>query len=153
VETAVAHEASYPSQREAYGPGLAGLLDLGRAADAREVQKIWLRRRAFTGRVHALFQQIDLLLVPAQPMASPTMAQMQTLGTDPDGFARLVRFTAPFNMSGHPAITLPAGYTATAGTPVAVQLVAGHLQEGLLVRAGMAFQRVTDWHRRRPAVR
>ena len=152
VETAVAHEATYPSQRAAYGPGLAGLLDLGRSVSALEVQKIWLRRRAFAGRVTALFESIDLLLIPAQPIASPTCAQMDALGVDPEGFARLVRFTAPFDMSGHPTITLPAGFTQQ-GTPVAMQLVAARLNEALLVRAGMAFQRETDWHRRHPALR
>jgi amidase len=152
VETAIAHEATYPSRRADYGPGLAGLIDLGRDARALDVQRIWLRRRAFAGRLSALFEQIDLLLIPAQPMASPTVAQMDTLGSDAEGFAKLVRFTAPVNMSGHPTITLPAGFTRE-GTPVAVQLVAARLNEALLVRAGRAFQRVTDWHRRRPALR
>jgi amidase len=54
-------------------------------------------------------------------------------------------------MSGHPTITLPAGFTDR-GLPVAVQLVAAHLREDLLVRAGRAFQRETDWHRRHPTL-
>lgn len=152
VETAVAHEATFPAQRAAYGPGLAGLLDLGRSVNALDLQKVWLRRRAFAGRVTALFETIDLLLIPAQPMASPTRAQMDVLGVDPEGFAKLVRFTAPFDMSGHPTITLPAGLTRQ-GMPVAIQLVAARLNEALLVRAGMAFQRQTDWHKRRPTLR
>ncbi len=152
VETAVAHESTYPARRSEYGPGLAGLIDLGRSASALDLQKVWLRRRAFAGRVEALFDAIDLLLIPAQPLASPTHHQMQALGVDPQGFARLVRFTAPFDMSGHPTITLPAGFTPQ-GTPVAIQLVAGRLHEAKLVRAGMAFQRRTEWHRRRPALR
>lgn len=151
VETAVAHEATYPARRREYGPGLAALLDLGRSASALDLQKAWLRRRAFAGRVDALFETIDLLLIPAQPMASPTRKQMDALGVDPEGFARLVRFTVPFDMSGHPTITLPAGFTPQ-GTPVAIQLAGGRLQEARLVRAGMAFQRVTDWHRRYPAL-
>jgi amidase len=77
---------------------------------------------------------------------------MATLGSDPEGFAKLVRFTAPFDMSGHPTITLPAGFTRQ-GTPVAVQLVSARLAEALLVRAGRAFQRETDWHRRQPPLR
>lgn len=152
AETAVAHEATFPAQRAAYGPGLAGLLDLGRSVSGTDLQKVWLRRRAFAGRVTALFEAIDLLLIPAQPLASPTRKQMGDLGVDPDGFARLVRFTAPFDMSGHPTITLPAGFTQQ-GLPVAVQLVAARLNESLLVRAGMAFQRETDWHRRHPKLR
>ena len=45
----------------------------------------------------------------------------------------------------------PGGVTAT-GQPVAAQLVAGHLNEGLLVRAGRAFQEATQWHLLRPPV-
>ena len=152
VETAAAHQATFPAQRAAYGPGLAGFIDSSHAVTAAALHQVWLRRRAFAGRVTALFQTIDLLLIPAQPMASPTLADMASLGTDPDSFARLVRFSAPFNMSGSPTITLPSGFTP-GGMPLAVQLVAGHLNEALLVRAGRAFQGVTDWHRRRPGLR
>lgn len=149
VETAVAHASTYPARRAEYGPGLAGFIELGRAAGALELQRIWLRRRAFAGRVAALFRGIDLLLIPSQPMASPSLEQMATLGSDAEGLARLLRFTAPFDMSGNPTITLPAGFTAE-GAPVAVQLVADRWQEPVLLRAGRAFQRATDWHRRHP---
>ena len=152
VETAVAHEKTFPSRRAEYGPGLAGFIDLGRSVNALDQQKMWLRRRAFSGRVAALFETIDLLLIPAQSMASPTRTQMDSLGVDPEGFARLVKFAAPFNLTGSPTITLPGGLTPQ-GTPVAIQLVAAHLAEARLVRAGRAFQRETDWHRKHPALR
>ena len=152
VETAVAHATTFPSRRAEYGPGLAGFIDSARSVSALDLQRVLLRRRAFAGRVAALFGSIDLLLIPAQSMASPTIAQMATLGTDPQLFEALAKFAMPFNMTGSPTITLPAGFTAQ-GTPVAVQLVARHWAEALLVRAGRAFQRETDWHRRRPALR
>jgi amidase len=60
-----------------------------------------------------------------------------------------LRFTAPFNMTGSPTITLPGGFTAD-GVPLAIQLVARHLDESLLLRAGVAFQAATEWHKRRP---
>jgi amidase len=151
VETAVAHAATFPSRRAEYGPGLAGFIDAGRALSGLEYQRILLHRATFTGRVHAVFADVDLMLIPGQPFASPTVATMATLGQVPGQLAALVRYTAPFDMSGHPTITLPAGFTP-GGLPVAVQLVAGHLREDLLVRAGRAFQRETDWHRRHPAV-
>ncbi len=151
VETAVAHAATYPSRRAGYGPGLAGFIEAGRALSGLDYQAILLRRAAFTGRVHAVFADVDLMLIPGQPFASPTVATMATLGQVPEQLAALVRYTAPFDMSGHPTITLPSGFTS-AGLPVAVQLVAGHLREDLLVRAGRAFQRETDWHRRHPAI-
>jgi amidase len=76
---------------------------------------------------------------------------METLGSDPTAFEVLVKFTAPFNTTGSPTMTFPAGFTPK-GTPVAMQVVGRHLDEALLVRATRAFQRVTDWHRRHPSM-
>ena len=149
VEAAVAHERTYPASKAAYGPALAGFLEDGRKLSGMEYQRILVRRRDFAGRVAALFDDVDLLLVPAQPFASPTIEQLDATISAPEGLAALIRFTAPFDMSGHPTITLPAGFTAR-GTPVAIQLVAGHWREQVLVRAGRAFQRETAWHRRHP---
>jgi amidase len=75
---------------------------------------------------------------------------MGEYGQDPEVLLRILRFTAPFNFSGSPTITLPAGIDA-AGLPLSVQLVGPHLSEALLCRAGHAIQQVTDWHTQRPA--
>jgi amidase len=149
VETAVAHAGTFPSRRAAYGPGLAGLIDAGRALSGMDYQRILLRRRDFTGRVHAALEPVDAMLLPAQPIAAPTVARMATLGQEPAELAALIRYTAPFDMSGHPTLTLPAAFTAQ-GLPLAVQFVGRHQGEAAICRAGRAFQHVTDWHRRHP---
>jgi len=151
IEAAVVHEANYPARKDQYGPALAGLLDLGRAQSGMDYQKIVLNRLAFAGRVRALFEGIDLLLVPAHGVASPTLARMATFGEDAELMSAMLRYTCPFDMSGSPTLTLPGGFTG-AGTPVAFQFVARHFEEELLVRAGWAFQQATDWHRRHPAL-
>jgi amidase len=73
------------------------------------------------------------------------------LGEQPELIAKLQRYTCPFDMTGHPTITLPGGFT-DADLPTAFQLVGAHLGETTLVRAGAAFQSITTWHRRHPAV-
>jgi amidase len=149
VETATAHAATYPKRKADYGPALAGLIDLGRSVTGMQYQSILLNRARFAGEVRALFDQCDLILLPAQYKASPTLADMASLGEDPEAINRLLRFTAPIDYTGSPSITLPAGFT-DAGTPVAVQLVGRHLEEDTVLRAGHAFQRETDWHRQHP---
>lgn len=151
VETAVAHEATYPGRKSEYGPGLGGFIASAQHISASEYQKILLRRRDFSGRVAMMFQSIDLLIIPAQFIASPTKAQMETLGQDPEALLALMRFTSPFNMTGSPTITLPSGFTVRR-TPIAFQLVGRHFSEDLLVRAGRAYQRITDWHRKHPRI-
>jgi amidase len=151
VEAAVAHEATYPARKDEYGPILASVIETGRALSALDYQKILLRRLEFRGRVASLFETIDLLLIPVHPFPPLTLATIRTLGEQPELIAKLQRYTCPFDMSGHPTITLPGGSSA-AGLPIAFQLVAAHLNEATLVRAGAAFQRITSWHRRHPSL-
>ncbi|MGC2081814.1 MAG: amidase [Bradyrhizobium sp.] len=151
VEVAVAHEETYPARKDEYGPALAGLLDLGRQLSGMDYQKIVLRREAFRGAVRVLFESIDLIAVPAQAFAAPTLAKMATLGEDASLIGDLLRFTCPFDMTGSPTVTLPGGFAANGG-PVGLQFVGRHFDEAGLVRAGDAFQRVTNWHKRHPAI-
>ena len=151
VEVAVAHEETYPARKDEYGPALAGLLDLGRQLSGMDYQKIVLRREAFRGAVRVLFESIDLIAVPAQAFAAPTLAKMATLGEDASLIGGLLRFTCPFDMTGSPTVTLPGGFAANGG-PVGLQFVGRHFDEAGLVRAGDAFQRVTNWHKRHPAI-
>lgn len=151
VEAAVAHETTYPARKDEYGPILASLLEAGRALSSLDYQKILLRRLALRGRVAALFETIDLLLTPVHPFPPVTLAMIRTLGEQPGLIAKLQRYTCPFDMTGHPTITLPGGASLD-GLPIAFQLVATHLGEAMLVRAGAAFQRATSWHRRHPSL-
>ena len=149
IEAAVAHHDTFPARRSEYGPMLAGLLDTGLGVSATEYQKMLLRRADFTGRLNALMKDIDLLILPAIPFAAPSLERIATLRTQPGYRQQLQRFTVPYNMSGHPTLTFPSGFTDD-GLPLAAQLVAAHWREDLLVRAGRAFQGATDWHLRRP---
>ncbi|TFV38196.1 amidase [Bradyrhizobium frederickii] len=151
IEVAVAHEDTYPARKDEYGPALAGLIDLGRQQSGMDYQKIVLRREAFRGAVRALFETVDLLAIPAQAFAAPTLAKMAALGEDASLIGGLLRFTCPFDMTGSPTVTLPGGFAANGG-PVGFQFVGRHFDEACLVRAGDAFQRVTDWHKRHPAI-
>jgi amidase len=151
AEAALAHRATFPAQRAAYGQRLAALLDRGHAYTAIDLAKALEARREFNGRIALTFSGIDLLLVPGLPVAGPTLDHMRSLGEDPAAILAIGPFTAPFDACGYPAIALPCGANA-AGIPIGFQLVAKPFAEALLFRAAHAYQRVTDWHRRRPSL-
>ena len=151
VETAVAHTETFPARKTEYGPGLSGLIELGHSLNATDYQRMALRRADFTGRVNALWQDVDVLLIPAMPFAAPLRTMMATLGEDAALLAGALRYTCPFDLSGSPTLTLPGGVNPE-GIPVAIQFVAPNFEESLLVRAGWAFQRATHWHRLHPAL-
>jgi amidase len=151
VEAAVAHESTFPARASEYGPTLTGLLQIGRDVDGPTLAKVGHRRAAFSGRVAALFREIDLLLMPAMNNAAPTLASLAERASDPEARHARIRFTAPFDMTGNPSLTLPGGAT-NEGLPVGFQLVGRHLDEALVLRAGHAFQQATRWHTRRPGL-
>lgn len=149
VETALAHKDDYPARKAEYGPDLAALIDQGRGLSGLEIGEIYHDRLVFSGALAAVFAEVDLVLVPTMPVPIPSLAKMGEYGQDPEVLLRILRFTAPFDFSGSPTITLAAGIDE-AGMPLSMQLVGRHLAEDLLCRAGHAFQQVTDWHTRRP---
>jgi len=151
VETAIAHSATYPARAAEYGPDLAALIDKGHGVRGLDLMQVEQTRLVFKGALRKLFQTVDLLLVPVHPFGNPSAAQLDAILKTPCGIDDLLRYTAPFDMSGSPTLTLPGAFTAL-GMPIGFQLVGRHLDEALLVRAGHAFQQATDFHTRHPAL-
>ena len=151
VETAVAHGKTYPKQKDAYGPALAALIERGRGLTAMDYQRLLLTRQTFNGEAARMFEDIDLLLAPVLFRAAPSLKDIAALRLDEKARPWLMRFSAPFDYTGHPALTLPCGMT-DGSMPIALQLVGRHFEEDIVLRAGHAFQRETDWHRQHPKV-
>lgn len=150
AELALAHEAWFPAQTERYGTWLRGTLQMVGQVRGVDVARGHMLRERYRGRLRALFGEIDLVLVPGLGKPLPTWAELEPMAQgevpmDPD----LMRFTSPFNLSGSPTISLPAGFGPT-GLPIGIQLAGAWLSEPALIRAGVAFQKVTDFHSRHP---
>nr|WP_009895926.1 amidase [Burkholderia thailandensis] len=110
VQTALAHEATYPSRKNEYGASLAALIEQGRALSGTELQRLLLRRQVFRGKLAAVFDVVDIVALPVLADGVPTIERMSKV--DDDLIADLHRFTCPFNMAGIPSIVLPCGMSA-----------------------------------------
>jgi amidase len=148
VETAITHEATYPSRADEYGPGLGDFIAAGHKVSAFDLGKAQITRGKFRGEVATVFQDIDVLLVPVMKNPTPGAAEWLEMLQGGD-IADLLRYTAEFDMTGQPTITLNGGLDRR-GAPIGFQLIGKHLSEDLLLRAGHAFQSITDWHTRHP---
>ena len=88
--------------------------------------------------------QYDLLLMPTTPM--PAHAN-DSEGT-PQGIMNhawnMVTNTAPFDMTGHPAISIPCGKTPE-GLPVGLMLVGRHFDDATVLRGAHAFEQSGEW--------
>ncbi|MFW9880170.1 MAG: amidase family protein, partial [Candidatus Thorarchaeota archaeon] len=58
-------------------------------------------------------------------------------------------FTFPFNFTGHPAATIPCGWTNTS-LPVGLQIVGHRFQELLILQVSKAFEEIAPWQDKKP---
>ncbi len=128
------------------------LAEMGRTTSAPALVAALGAAYAYTRSVSQWWDEWDLLLTPT--LAEPPVA-LGTFTTPDDpllGFMRaasFVPFTAPFNVTGQPAIQLPL-HQNDAGLPIGVQLVAAFGREDLLLRVASQLEQALPWESRRP---
>jgi len=100
-----------------------------------------LLRRQF----EQFFTFYDLLIMPTTPVSAPLIE-----GPDAVEQARLLtRYTAPFNLTGFPALSLPSGFTSQ-GLPIGLQMITRPWMEAKLLQAGLAYEQAAGWRDHRP---
>jgi aspartyl-tRNA(Asn)/glutamyl-tRNA(Gln) amidotransferase subunit A len=130
-----------------FGPDVLQRLKSGAALPVRDYIQARRTQTLLRRQFASFFGSYDLLLMPTTPVAAPPIE-----GPDAVELARLLtRYTAPFNLTGLPALSLPCGFTAE-GLPIGLQIIGPDWGEAKLLRGAYAYERVTDWHQRRPAV-
>lgn len=98
-------------------------------------------------RCEILFEEYDVLVLPTTPIPAPVLE-----GEDAIERARqLTRFTAPFNLTGLPALSVPCGFTSN-NLPIGLQIVSRAWNEAGVLRIGYAYQQATAWHTMKPPI-
>ena len=109
-----------------YSPGVRLRLEMGRYVLAEDYVRGMRLRNALTSWVDAALRGCDALLLPGMAIPAPPIgaASVEVGGVTQPVRAAMLKLTQLFNLTGHPAIALPAGY-GTDGLPRSIQLV-GH---------------------------
>jgi amidase len=98
--------------------------------------------------------EFDLLLTPTLAEPPPEIGDLVATSEDPwRGMSRATVFaayTAPFNVTGQPAMSVPLYWEASRNLPIGVQLVADHTREDLLLRVAAQLETARPWADRRP---
>ncbi|MBN2033069.1 MAG: amidase [Deltaproteobacteria bacterium] len=116
--------------------------------DLIEVQKT---RTALNEVLWELFETFDLLITPTTPTEAFGAKGPPPSEIEGEQIPLLwaVAFTYPFNLSGHPAASVPAGFTSS-GVPAGLQIVAPHHRDDLLLQTAYAYEQIRPWRDRRP---
>ncbi len=98
--------------------------------------------------VQSAFSEVDLLITPTTPVPAPAIEDIQQRRR-PKGAPGLLRNTTRFNIFGLPSVSVPCGFTA-GGLPIGLQISGPNWREANVLALAHAYERSTDWHKRRP---
>jgi aspartyl-tRNA(Asn)/glutamyl-tRNA(Gln) amidotransferase subunit A len=107
-------------------------------------------RQAMVDALRRFFERYDLLLTPTvclPAFALGVVGPREVAGRKVTHLGWTLCY--PFNYSGQPAVSVPAGWTAS-GLPVGLQIVGRRLEDALVLRAAAAFEVLRPWAARRP---
>jgi aspartyl-tRNA(Asn)/glutamyl-tRNA(Gln) amidotransferase subunit A len=153
IEAASIHRNWLATRPEDYADQVRSRIEPGLYYPAtRYSEALSLRAKIAAEYVATAMKGADMLHLPTLSIPVPSIAE--TTAGDPAAvagkIAAITHCTRGINYLGLPSLALPCGLAG--GLPVGFQLVGKPFAEGLLLRAGDAYQRVTDWHTKVPAM-
>lgn len=152
VEAATVHQRWLRTRRNDYAEVVRSRIEPGLLIPAtRYCEALSIRAHITKEFLKTCLGESDVLHLPAVSIPVPSIRE--TTDDDPSAVAKhlaaLTHCTRGINYLGLPAVSVPAGFTAT-GLPAAFQLVGRPFDEGLLLKIADAYQQVTGWHLRVP---
>ncbi len=150
-EAASAYAPTVDDRAGELGDDIRPLLLGGRFLPAGDYLKGQRVRRIVRREWAKAMGAVDCVATPTVPMPAPPFGRKTVdLGGEEVPMVRAcLDLTLPFNLTGHPAITLPCGFSE-GNLPLGLQLVAKPFYEPTLLRIAHRYQQATDWHDRRP---
>lgn len=151
-----AHEAGVygpylAAWRERMDPGLVACIEDGLRLSAMDYIQLRGRKLAYWDTVRPLFERYDLLVTPAVSVAAFEVGRLNP----PDwpehawDWFPWASFSYPFNFTGQPAASVPAGFT-TRGLPVGLQIVGRRFADLTVLQASATFEAMRPWATHRP---
>jgi aspartyl-tRNA(Asn)/glutamyl-tRNA(Gln) amidotransferase subunit A len=147
ADAAAFHRERLASHPENFGADVLQRLQTGAALTSTEYSLARRVQAESRRRFEQFFEKYDLLALPTTPIPAPPIQGTGAI----EAANRLTRFTAPFDLTGLPAISVPCGFSEE-GLPFGLQLVVKHWDEVRLLRAARAYESATEWHKQQPTV-
>jgi aspartyl-tRNA(Asn)/glutamyl-tRNA(Gln) amidotransferase subunit A len=140
-EAARYHAPMLEQHASSYSPGVRLRLEMGRYVLAEDYVRAMRLRQRLRADVDRLLEGCDALLLPALAITAPEFGRDSV---DIDGHvepvrAAMLRLTQPFNLTGHPALAVPAGMSRS-GLPIGMQLVGRSRQTARLLAVAAAVE-------------
>lgn len=155
AEAGYVHRERIAENIDKYGNDVKAVMESSSAISAIEYINALTRKEQITAEFNRLFNEVDLIVTPTLPaLPKPVGEEIIQLTDEPEPiFNCFIRYTSYFNLTGHPAISIPAGLSDDK-LPVGVQFVGAKLNEQRLISAAAAFEKhfLGDFYKTREEV-
>lgn len=141
------HRAQLELSPHTFGERCRRALERGATLQQTEYDHAILARTGFVAAVDELLTSFDLLVTAVTVAPACRIDDETELERVGRGGSRL-----PFNLTGHPALSICAGFS-TAGLPLAVQMIGARNCDETVLVAARAYQNATSWHTQHPPYR
>jgi aspartyl-tRNA(Asn)/glutamyl-tRNA(Gln) amidotransferase subunit A len=141
----------FPAHAADYGEDVRKRLEMGADVRATDYLKALDVCKQVRAGFEAALTRVDAILAPTVPVAAPRIGEKLVRAGDEEEPVRgaLLRLNRPANLTGHPAISIPCGFTR-AGLPIGLQLIGRMWDELHLLRIARLYERAHNWMARRP---
>ncbi|MBI3865934.1 MAG: amidase [Planctomycetia bacterium] len=148
---AASMEKKLAEQGDQLDPGFRRVVERGLQLRGVDFANALAGRHEFWDRVRRVYDKYDLLLSPTLPVPPFAVGQDDAppLEREKLGPLQWTQFTYPFNLTGQPAISVPAGWTK-AGLPVGLQIVGDRHADLAVLQAARAWELVQPWKEKHP---
>ncbi|WP_244421369.1 amidase [Pseudovibrio sp. FO-BEG1] len=147
------HSRYLEERGDLYGQDFRAGLALGQCLLAEHYVRAKRFIEVYRQQTNALFDDVDILLTPTTPAIAPHIGTVTTKvdGMDEPVGNAITRFTSFFNMTGHPAITVPCGLHSE-GLPMGVQIVGRYFDEKLILNVARLIEKNDEFSVPRPKI-
>lgn len=145
ADAAAYHATALQRRPHAYTENVRVRLEMGRHVLAEDYVRALRGREVITREVEDALAGVDALVLPALAIEAPPIGAttVPVKGGHEPVRNIMLRYTQPFNLSGHPAVSLPCG-TSAAGLPIGLQLVGHAGRTADLLRVARLVERALD---------
>lgn len=153
-EPSAYHQQWLRTRPDDYGADVRALLEMGEMYLATHYLQAQRYRRLLRRDFLEGFHQVDVFVTPTLPFTATPCGATEVViehGRTEDMLSAIMQFTGVPSLAGLPALSLPVGFDPD-GMPIGMQVIAPPFAEARLFQLGHAYQAVTDWHRRKPAL-
>ena len=152
-EGAARHLQTLRTRAGEYDEGTRRRLLAAALLPAGLVQKAQQARALIRAQIVEALRRHDVLVAPTSPRPAPTIANYTAPITSTaqavTHFFTRRSFPTPASLAGVPAMAVPCGFSSR-GLPLSLQILGRRFDDATVLRVGDAYERTTEWHRRRP---